>query len=183
MGLGLFTTLALAGSVFYIIHHIIVKTNLFLISGVVERISGSYDLKKLGGIYGVSPLLSALFLIPAFSLAGLPPFSGFFAKLFLLRAGLDVSNYAIVAVALAVGFLTLFSMMKIWNEVFWKPSESGDAAKPKGAEIWVPVMALAALTVAIGLAVEPVYRISEEAARQLANPADYIQAVLGDRMQ
>ena len=184
MGLGLFTTLALAGSVFYIIHHIIVKTNLFLISGIVERMSGTYDLKKLGGVYRASPLLSALFLIPAFSLAGLPPFSGFFAKLFLLRAGLDVSSYTIVAVALAVGFMTLFSMMKIWNEAFWKPAESGAGpAKPKGAKVWGPVMALAALTVAIGLAVEPVYRISEDAARQLADPAHYIQAVLGDRKQ
>ena len=77
MGLALFTPLALAGSVFYIAHHIIVKTNLFLVSGVVYRLRGTYQLKKLGGLYRFYPGLSLLFLIPAFSLAGIPPLSGF----------------------------------------------------------------------------------------------------------
>ncbi len=129
MGLGLagvtaspqLATLALAGSVFYIAHHIIVKTNLFLVSGVVRRVCGSFELKDLGGLYRSSPGLAILFLIPALSLAGVPPLSGFFAKLSLVQAGLGIGQYAIVAVALVVGLLTLFSMTKIWAEAFWKP--------------------------------------------------------------
>src|SRR5690606_9528323 len=50
MGLGLFTPLALAGTIFYLVHHIIVKTNLFLISGVAQRFGGTLDLKRLGGV-------------------------------------------------------------------------------------------------------------------------------------
>jgi multicomponent Na+:H+ antiporter subunit D len=99
-----------------------------------------------------------------------------------LRAAFELSSYTIAAVALAVGFMTLFSMMKIWNEAFWKPARSGAMpARPKSVGLWAPVIALAALTIAIGLAVEPVYLMSERAALQLADPADYIQAVLGDR--
>ena len=89
MGLALFSPLALAGSIFYIIHHIIVKTNLFLISGVVNHLRGTYQLKNLGGLYKVYPMLGLLFLIPAFSLAGIPPLSGFWAKFVLIKAGLE----------------------------------------------------------------------------------------------
>ncbi|MEW6334593.1 MAG: proton-conducting transporter membrane subunit, partial [Thermodesulfobacteriota bacterium] len=81
MGLGLATHLGLAGSVFYIFHHVIVKTNLFLVSGVAARLGKSYELKRLGGLYRDHPWLAALFLIPAFSLAGMPPLSGVWAKL------------------------------------------------------------------------------------------------------
>lgn len=183
MGLGLFTPLGLAASVFYIAHHIIVKTNLFLVSGAVERISHSSDLKVLGGLYRVRPELSMLFLVPALSLAGLPPLSGFFAKLGLVKAGLIQEQYLIVGVALAVSLLTLFSMMKIWNEAFWK-------AKPERAGMLAysdvhlrfqltPIGLLAAVTLAIGILAGPVFGFAERAGNQLFQPADYIRVVLG----
>ena len=195
MGLGLFTLHAIAGSVFYIVHHIIVKTNLFLVSGVMHRLRGTYELKKLGGLYVLYPGLAVLFLIPALSLAGIPPLSGFFAKFSLVRSGLDSERYWIVAAALAVSLLTLFSMIKIWNEAFWKaePKLSGESsgADPeekriegaKGA-VWGtlgPVGLLALITVWIGLAAQPVFDLALEAAEQLMNPEAYIQAVLGGR--
>ena len=87
MGLALFSRLAIAGAVFYIFHHIIVKTNLFLISGLVNHIKGTFALKKLGGLYKSQPFLAFLFIIPAFSLAGIPPLSGFWAKFLLFDQG------------------------------------------------------------------------------------------------
>ncbi len=63
------------------------------------------------------------------SLAGVPPLSGFFAKLTLIQGGLEAERYAIVVAALVVSLLTLFSMTKIWAEAFWKP------APENGAEI------------------------------------------------
>jgi multicomponent Na+:H+ antiporter subunit D len=185
MGLGLFTPLALAGSVFYIIHHIIVKTNLFLVSGVVHRLRGAYDLPRLGGLYQGYPGLALLFLIPALSLAGIPPLSGFFAKLALVQAGLAIEQYAIVAVALVVSPLTLLSMTKIWAEVFWKarpPSADGTRPPvgPRGmATMLLPIAVLAAITVTLGLAAEPVFALSTRAAEQLLDPTGYIEAVMG----
>lgn len=179
MGLGLFTPLALAGSVFYIMHHIIVKTNLFLISGVANRIQGTGELKKSGGLYAAYPGLSVLFLIPALSLAGIPPLSGFWAKLTLVRAGLETGQYLIVAAALGVSLLTLFSMTKIWGETFWKTSPVPlPAPRRQPAALILPIAALALITVVIGLAAEPLFTLAMRAAEQLLNPADYIQAVL-----
>lgn len=191
LGLALFTPLALAGAIFYIIHHIIVKTNLFLASGVVLQLRGTLELKHLGALYRRAPLLALLFLIPALSLAGLPPLSGFWAKLLLVLAGLQAQSYAIVATALAVGLLTLFSMTKIWSKAFWGggPEDSGAQNLPEEIRftlaarwsLFLPMSSLALLTLAIGLWAQPVFEFSLQAAEQLLDPSIYIQAVLGGK--
>ena len=186
MGLGLFTPLGLTGSVFYIFHHIIVKTNLFLVSGVVYRLRGTYELKDAGGCLSASPLLGALFLAPALSLAGAPPLSGFWAKLMLLQAGVEIENYFIVGVALAVGFLTLYSMTKIWNEVFWKKASEPQHILPgppltaaSKLVVYFPIILLALITIVVGLAAQPFLILSSRAAEQLLDPSLYIESVFG----
>ncbi len=187
MGLGIFSPLALAGSVFFITHQIIVKTNLFLVSGVVERIGGTSELKRLGGLCRARPGVAALFLIPALSLAGLPPLSGFFGKFILVRAGLEEGQFAIVAVSLAVSLLTLLSMLKIWNEVFWKPvptmssalqSPQSDLQRPSWLML-TPALLLALVSIALGVGAEGLFTLALRAAEGLSDPGIYIQAVLG----
>lgn len=119
MGLGLFGPLGLAGGVFYIIHHIVVKTALFIGAGAVETERGTDDLDRLGGIVREHPVLAAGFGVAALSLAGVPPFSGFPAKLTLLQAALADGRFVIAATSLLVSLLTLTSMGKIWNGAFW----------------------------------------------------------------
>ena len=181
MGLGLFTPLALAGSVFYILHHIIVKTNLFLVSGVVEYLGKTAVLKKLGGLYRSQPALAILFLIPAMSLAGIPPLSGFFAKFNLIKAGLIESQYWVVGIALIVSLFTLFSMIKLWNEAFWKPEpqESTLSSRKITKSMILPIAFLAGLTVLIGLGIGPAFDVALRTGIQLSEPAQYITAVLG----
>jgi multicomponent Na+:H+ antiporter subunit D len=175
--------LALAGSVFYVVHHIAAMTNLFLLSSVVRRLCGTYELRRQGGLFRSHPLLAALFLIPALSLGGMPPLSGFFAKLPLVQAGLGAGQYAIVAVALAVGLLTLYAMTRVWAEAFWKaaPEDAPAGPPPAGslAPLLLPSVVLAAMTVAIGLGAEPVFALARDAAGQLLDREGYVRAVLG----
>jgi multicomponent Na+:H+ antiporter subunit D len=184
MGLGFFTELALAGAVFYLIHIIIVKTNLFLISGAVNRLKGTYDLHRLGGLYKERPGLSILFLVSAMSLAGVPPLSGFFAKLTLILAGMKLGDWGMVALALIVSLLTLYSMTKIWAYVFWKPApEELPDLDPMSKGRWfaflLPMVALSAITIGIGIFAGPVFDYAQGAAGQLMDPSGYIHAVLG----
>ena len=109
MGLGLFTVAGLAGAVFAIVHHIVVKTTLFLVGGLVEHTGGSSRLNRLGGMAAATPVLAVLFLLPALSLAGIPPFSGFAAKFGLFDATAESHEWTILAVAVLVSLLTLFS--------------------------------------------------------------------------
>jgi multicomponent Na+:H+ antiporter subunit D len=186
LGLGLLRPLALTGSIFYIAHHIIVKTNLFLVSGLVRRVAGSEELSRLGGLYRDRPWLALAFLIPALSLAGMPPLSGFFAKLTLVQAGLAAQENVIVAAALVVGLLTLFSMTKIWAEAFWKAQPEGaDRVLPGGGRggiplaLALPVAGFVGLTLVMSFWPAPILALSSAAAEQLLNPSEYRRVVLG----
>jgi multicomponent Na+:H+ antiporter subunit D len=218
MGMGLMTYVGLSGAVFFMAHVILAKTILFFISGITHQVQGSYELKKLGGFQKSHPLVALLFLVGALSLAGVPPLPGFWAKLTLIRAGLEAGQYGIVAVALGVSLLTLYSMTKIWHEVFWKAAPAseyaaGEAAPPSPVEraegassgtsggmgapfgersgefrkpretdhmrwLMAPTVMLAAFILLIGIFAEPVYQISQRAARGVLEPAAYVQTVL-----
>lgn len=187
MGLGLMTPLALAGTVFFMLHIIAAKSALFLVSGIVARFTGTTRLAELGGLYHGRPLVAVLFLTPALAMAGVPPLSGFWAKLALVRAGLEGESYLIVAMALFVSILTLFSMTKIWAEAFWKQRPAGmggDHPSPpawRRLQLFAPAAALVLVTVVMGIAAEPFFQLSLAAARQLLDPARYIDTVLGGK--
>ncbi|HSO23384.1 MAG TPA: proton-conducting transporter membrane subunit [Chondromyces sp.] len=171
---------ALAAAVFYIAHHILVKTNLFLVAGAIRRFGGSEDLGRLGGLSVSAPWLAVLFLIPAASLAGIPPLSGFWAKLAVIRVAIECEAWLAVVAALAAGLLTLLSMTKIWNEAFWKaaPTERPIAADRRGMTVMVvPIVLLAAVTVVIGLVPQPLFAVAERAAAELLDLEAYRAAV------
>ena len=184
MGLAIYTPLAIAGVILFIVHNILAKTNLFLISGLVNQIKGTFYLKKLGGLYQTRPFLSLLFLISALSLAGIPPLSGFWAKLILVRAGLEAEQYVIVTVSLMVSVLTLFSMTKIWTEAFWKATPEPatperSLAHPEQLQRTVPIIILCLCVLLIGFSSEWFVQITMRAADQMLDPAFYVDTVLG----
>ncbi|MBF8223866.1 Na+/H+ antiporter subunit D [Halomonas sp. 328] len=194
LGLALFTPLAIAGGIFAVMHNIIVKTNLFLISGITRRLQGTYELKKMGGLYKERPWLAVAFFLSAFSLAGIPPLSGFFAKFVIVRAGIEAEAYVVTGIALAVGLMTLYSMVKIWNEVFWKSLPENnlvpESPAPRGDDgrlvkntlglMYLPVAVLASFALLIGVFAEPLTTMMLTAGEQLLHPEGYIEAVLGN---
>jgi multicomponent Na+:H+ antiporter subunit D len=179
VGLALSTSAALGASILYILHHMLVIATLFLLAGVFLRQRRTSDLPSLGGLYRTHPWVALLAMVPVFSLAGVPPLSGFIAKLGIVAAALEGPHYWVAAVALAVGLLTLLSMGRVWDEAFWKPSPGESAAAAPSRLMLAPVAALAALTIALTVAAEPVSGISRRAAEQLLHPGEYVRAVLG----
>ncbi|MFC3608123.1 Na+/H+ antiporter subunit D [Stutzerimonas tarimensis] len=178
LGLAISTQAALAGAIFYIIHHIIVKANLFMIAGAIHRASGTFDLRKSGGLMYRSPLLAALFLIPALSLAGIPPLSGFWAKLLVIDATFRVGQGWLAALALFVGILTLYSMTKIWMEAFWKaPVLPRRTARKVPGPMLLGIALLSLLTLAIGFMPQALIVYSQQAAAALLDPSAYIGSV------
>jgi multicomponent Na+:H+ antiporter subunit D len=111
-----------------------------------------------------------------------PPLSGFFAKLLVIRAGLEAEAHALVFVALAVGLLTVFSMTKIWSEAFAKPATARQPAPHRSPRAAVAACAiLGLLTVALGIGAQGLLELAEGAAGQLLHPDAYVAAVLGGR--
>jgi multicomponent Na+:H+ antiporter subunit D len=187
-GLGLGTVTGLAGAVFFIFHQIPVKTCLFLVNGLIETMTGTAALDSLGGLQRRAPFAALMFLLAALSLAGLPPFSGFFGKLVLVQAGLAAGAWTVTGISLFVSLLTLFSMVKIWAGIFWgdpkyePPLVSARGEGPLRAPFLMNLATagLVGATLAIAVWAQPVWELSERAARELLDPgAYYIAAVLG----
>jgi multicomponent Na+:H+ antiporter subunit D len=192
MGLAFFTTAGLAGALFYLVHHIVAKTGLFLVAGLIEHVGGSSRLTRLGGLARSHPAIAVLFAVPALSLAGMPPFSGFVAKLALVDAGVAGRHYAIVAASLLASALTLYSLAKIWSGVFWSPitdfRSDGEPAVDSEADgsplsgrtprlMVAPAVAIVVASLAIAVAAAPLYRFCERAAADLLMVQPYLEAV------
>jgi multicomponent Na+:H+ antiporter subunit D len=128
--------------------------------------------------------LAVLFLIPAFSLAGLPPFSGFLGKTAVVTEGLDQRSWWIVAAAIAVSLMTLVSMLKIWSGAFWGAPDPvvAEAGHPgilrKHPMMATVTTAVVTLTLMIALFAGPLYRFCERAAIDVTDAASYPSAVL-----
>jgi multicomponent Na+:H+ antiporter subunit D len=176
--LTLLTPAALAAAIFYVLHHIVVITNLFLISGVLLRLRRTTEMAGLGGLYRGQPLFSLLAMVPIFSLAGVPPLSGFIGKLAILEGTFDAGAYWLGALVLAVGLLTLLSMGRTWSEAFWAPADSPDRGTP-GAAYLIAIGVLSLITVAMTIGAEPLFQLTTRGAQQLLQRDEYVRAVLG----
>ncbi|GAB3396816.1 Na+/H+ antiporter subunit D [Schumannella luteola] len=130
-GVGLGSAVGTAATIYYIVHHIVVQTTLFLATGLVERIGGTTSLRRLGGLLQASPLVAVLFFIPALNLGGIPPFSGFLGKLGLFQAGAENGTplaWVGIGVGALVSLLTLYALIRAWSLAFWRPRPEPIAA-------------------------------------------------------
>ena len=177
--LSLLTPAALAGGIFYVLHHIVVITNLFLVSGVLLRLRRTTHMTGLGGLYRSQPGFSALAMVPIFSLAGVPPMSGFLGKLAILEGTFEAGAYWVGGMVLVVGLLTLLSMGRTWADAFWRPSATAADRATPGTALLIAISGLSLVTLAISVDAGPLFDLTTRAAHQLLQRDDYVRAVLG----
>ncbi|HEY0970093.1 MAG TPA: proton-conducting transporter membrane subunit [Gemmatimonadales bacterium] len=169
-GLSIATVVGIGAAVFYMAHTMLVQTGLFLGAGAVGRANRGYDLRRAGGLMRDRPLFAASFAVLAASISGIPPFSGFWAKFLVIDAAFRSAEPWgpwLGVVALAAGFLTLYSMSELWTQAFWKtPMRDRHMARRIPPAMVAAVALMAACTLGIGLAVGPVARLARDAAAQ-----------------
>ncbi|MGV9709281.1 Na+/H+ antiporter subunit D [Gordonia sp. NPDC003424] len=205
-GIALSSQFGLSAAIYYVAHHILVQTTLFLVVGLIERQAGSASLRRLGGLIA-SPVLAALFLIPALNLGGIPPFSGFIGKVALLEAGVQdgsVLAWVLVGGSVVTSLLTLYVMARIWTKGFWRPradAPEGDLADrapsalidersdvafderadvgrmPLGMVLPTGIMVAAGLVLTVWAG--PIIGFTDRAATDVSDRGVYIEAVLG----
>jgi multicomponent Na+:H+ antiporter subunit D len=179
IGLSIGTPAALAASLLYVVHHILVITTLFFVSGVLLQLRRTTDLSALGSLYRDHPGTALIAMIPLFSLAGLPPLSGFIGKVAIVQGTFEAGFFATGGVVLVVGLLTLVSIARLWDDAFWKTAPRPAVASKPTRSLMVPVAALSLLIVGMTIGAEPLFQLTTRAAGQLLRPQDYIHAVLG----
>ncbi|WP_214368475.1 Na+/H+ antiporter subunit D [Pseudonocardia sp. H11422] len=192
-GLAVFDAAGIAGTALYVVHHITVQATLFLVSGLITRRSGTVSIDAMGGLAKTSPVLAVLFAVPALTLAGIPPTSGFVAKLALLQAGAGAGSEAslVAGVVIVASLLTLYAMVRVWVRVFWgaekpplpdpDPTDelivgTARTAKP----MYVATGALVAISVTIAVVAGPLSAVTGRAGQDLFDRAPYQVAVLGE---
>ncbi|MGV0696809.1 Na+/H+ antiporter subunit D [Mycobacterium novum] len=204
-GVALSSELGMAGAIFYVMHHIIVMTTLFLAAGLIERQGGASSLKRLGGLVA-NPLLAFMFLAPAFNLGGIPPFSGFIGKTAVLQAGVrdgSVLAWCLVGGAVVTSLLTLFVLARVWTRAFWRLrsdapegelvraappvllDDIGEVAFDDRADVGrmpigmvVPTVGLIVLGLAFTVMAGPIFGYADRAAAEVLDRGEYISAVL-----
>lgn len=193
VGVVLAGSVGLAASVFYLVTYTLVKASLFLTAGAVEVQRGTGSIARLGGVAEEHRWLGLGFLLAALSLTGIPPFSGFWAKLGILGSALEEGSALVFAAALAVSLGTLMSMLKLGTGVFW--GEAGAAPEGSagnapagpapatstalGAALVGPGLVLALVGLLIGLQPGPLLDLATTAGQGLADPSQYVAGVLG----
>jgi multicomponent Na+:H+ antiporter subunit D len=180
-GLAVGSPLGISGMVLYGVHSILIMTALYLVAGLMREAGGSFSLHELGGLYRTHPLLSAMMLALMLAAAGLPPLSGLWPKVMLVRAAIDGQAWALLAAILISSVLTTIVLGRVFALSFWRMRPAGaDAPDVRPIDPvagYGVVLALLVPAVAIGLYPEPFLRIADQAAAGLVDPAGYIQMV------
>lgn len=135
-GLAIATPEAIGATVYYIVHHIIVQTTLFLAVGLIERRAGSTSILRVKGLLKAAPLLAVLYFVPAINLGGLPPFSGFIGKFALFEAAASVGTPIMIVLIIGgilTSLLTLYALMRAWNLAFWREEEDSAETEARTA--------------------------------------------------
>ena len=146
LGLGLGTPLGLVGGLYHLVNHAFFKSLLFLNAGAVEYATGTRTLAKLGGLNRQLPVTAATSLVGSMSIAGVPPFNGFWSKLIIVLACIESGYYGFAVAAVLVSIVTLAYQLKVQRMAFF-------AALPetlKGLRREPPMMAIAMILLAIG---------------------------------
>ena len=199
-GLAIATPLALGATIYYMVHHIIVQTTLFLAVGLIERRAGSTSILKVKGLMRAAPVIAVLYFIPAINLGGIPPFSGFIGKFALFIAAATVGTplmYVLIVGGVVTSLLTLYTLMRAWNLAFWREDDDhadepavverieylGDApaADEQGDRRVIPRMMTAttagmvAVTIALTVFAGPLYQLCASIGDALLTPVTLVQ--------
>jgi multicomponent Na+:H+ antiporter subunit D len=187
LGLALGSALALAGALFYMVHSIVVTAAMFMTGGIAGRMAETTRLPQLAGLYRASPLFALLFILAALSLAGVPPFAGFWPKVVLVQASLEADGFIAAGAVLLTGFLTLAVIGRLWVEAFLRNAPEKHEVEITGLSarvsapvlFYLPLAALAVLAFAIGLWSGPLFEATARVVGELFDTPLYIEAVFG----
>ncbi|MBN1869748.1 MAG: NADH/ubiquinone/plastoquinone (complex I) [Candidatus Omnitrophica bacterium] len=125
LGIGLGTPLGILGGIFHLFNHSVFKSLLFLNSGAIEYSAGTRDLQKMGGLMSKMPVTGSTNLIASMSIAGIPPFNGFWSKLIIIIAAVQAQRFGYAFWAVVASVLTLASFMKVMKYAYFGRLKEG----------------------------------------------------------
>ncbi|MEK3867160.1 Na+/H+ antiporter subunit D [Paenibacillus sp. FSL H7-0716] len=178
-GISVATQDSLNGVVFYLMHDMVAKALLFFLGGMIISASGTDRLREMGGLIRRYPWTGWMFFVLTLALVGVPPLSGFAGKVMMVRSGFGENHVALALIALASSFVVLYSLIKVFQQVFWGGEKREEQVKPLHYKaMMAPAAVLFAIVILMGVGAETVNGLVSQAGAVLADPALYINAVM-----
>jgi multicomponent Na+:H+ antiporter subunit D len=181
LGLGVGTPLGILGGLFHLFNHSIFKSLLFLTSGAVDYSLGTRDLQKMGGLRKNMPITANTNLVASLSIAGIPPFNGFFSKLIIILACTQVRCFGYAFWAVVASILTLASFMKVQRYAFFgELNKRWRDAKEVPWTMRLSMIVLTVICIFAGLLFIPLFRpFLQSAVDVLLRGKEYANLVFG----
>jgi multicomponent Na+:H+ antiporter subunit D len=178
-GFASFNYAGLTGSVYYLIHDMVVKALIFLAGGTIIYVTGTSKIREISGLIQLHPQLGWMFFIGALSLAGIPPLSGFIGKVLITMGTFQTDYFWLGGIGLLTSLMVLYSLMKIFMECFWGNTElTPEMEKGSTRGLLFPIGILVALTILLGVGAEGIHQYVDLAAEGLLDSRIYIEAVM-----
>ena len=118
------TAIGMSSLVYYILVYMFSNLAIFGVVSVIENRSGKINIKDYNGLYQTNPKLSVVMMLALFSLAGIPPFAGFFSKFFIFSAAVQQGFYVLVFIALLNTVISLFYYLIVVKAMFINKNEN-----------------------------------------------------------
>jgi len=118
------TALGMSSLVYYILVYMVSNLAVFGVVSVIENRTGKITMKDYNGLYQTNPKLSFVMMLALFSLAGIPPFAGFFSKFFIFSAAVEQGFYVLVFIALVNTIISLYYYLLVVKAMFLTKSEN-----------------------------------------------------------
>ena len=169
LGASLLNTRGLAGTFFYLASHAVIKAALFLSAGTMLAATGKEKVSQLAGIGRKMPVTTAVFTIASLGLVGVPLFSGFVGKWYLLLGALDGGDFLSALVIIGGSVLCAAYLFPVVRLAYFEPAEIKEAEDP-GIPQKIALVFLAVLVVLLGVMPGTVLDLAGRAALDLLTP-------------
>lgn len=117
------TAMGMASLVYYVLVYLVANLGAFTVIAIIEQRSGKVEMNDYNGLYRTNPKLAFLMTLSLFSLAGIPPFAGFFSKFFIFMAAFNSGFHLLVFIALVNTVISLYYYLLIVKAMYINPNE------------------------------------------------------------
>ncbi len=176
---GVGTSDSVQAALFQMFNHAVIKALLFFAAGYLVFHSGSKKISALDGLGRDKPITSFFFALGSLAIIGLPPFSGFWSKLYILLSVADAGLITAVVLVLIASIIEAVYYLRVVSRLYFN-KETTEVAEVRRTPItgMLAMGILALVIIAVGIYPDYIWNVLEPAANELVNKAEYIRIAL-----
>ena len=163
-------------------NHAVIKSLLFMTGSFLTYNSKDKNINNLAGLAKKLPILSLLFAIGTFAIVGLPPFSGFWSKLYTLTAAADQNLLYLIIIILAVSIVEIVYYFRVLTKLYYGKQETEVEIQKPTINAYASMLILGIIIIAVGVYPDLITGLLHNAADMITDKAQYIGHILSQNL-